>query len=64
MFYAVATLSTFAALIHLWVMPEHFAEWWGYGVLFLIDVPQVHLRRIHLLRTLVNKSTKRRRAGV
>src|SRR5687768_1808870 len=24
-----------AALIHLWVMPEHFEEWWGYGMFFL-----------------------------
>jgi hypothetical protein len=25
-----------AALIHLWVMPEHFQEWWGYGAFFLV----------------------------
>jgi hypothetical protein len=23
-------------LIHLWVMPEHFEEWWGYGAFFLV----------------------------
>jgi hypothetical protein len=36
MLYAVGALSAFAALIHLWVMPEHFGEWWGYGAFFLI----------------------------
>jgi hypothetical protein len=25
--YAVAALSLLAALIHLWVTPEHFEEW-------------------------------------
>src|SRR5215217_9588164 len=25
-----------AAMIHLWAMPEHFEEWWFYGVLFLL----------------------------
>ncbi len=34
--YAAAALSLVAALIHLWVMPEHFAEWWGYGAFFLV----------------------------
>ena len=33
--YAAAALSLVAALIHLWVMPEHFGEWWGYGAFFL-----------------------------
>jgi hypothetical protein len=32
----VATLSLLAALIHLWVTPEHFEEWWGYGTFFLV----------------------------
>lgn len=36
MLYALAALSALAALIHLWVMPEHFGEWWGYGACFLI----------------------------
>src|SRR5215212_5617075 len=36
MFYAVAMLSALAALIHLWVAPEHFTEWWGYGAFFLV----------------------------
>lgn len=34
--YAASALSLVAALIHLWVMPEHFGEWWGYGLFFLI----------------------------
>jgi hypothetical protein len=34
--YTVATLSLLAALIHLCVMPEHFEEWWGYGMFFLV----------------------------
>ena len=25
-----------AALVHVWAMPGHFAEWWGYGVFFLL----------------------------
>jgi hypothetical protein len=33
--YAAASLSLVAALIHLWVAPEHFEEWWGYGAFFL-----------------------------
>jgi hypothetical protein len=33
---AVAALSLMAALIHLWVMPGHFEEWWGYGTFFLV----------------------------
>ena len=27
--YVAAALSLVAALAHLWVMPEHFKEWWG-----------------------------------
>jgi hypothetical protein len=34
--YTAAGLSLVAALIHLWVMPEHFKEWWGYGAFFLV----------------------------
>lgn len=32
----VAALSVLAALIHFWVVPEHFEEWWGYGVFFIV----------------------------
>jgi hypothetical protein len=34
--YSVAALSLIAGLIHLWVMPEHLEEWWGYGTFFLV----------------------------
>ena len=34
---AAAALSVAAAMIHAYVMPQHFAEWWGYGVFFLIS---------------------------
>jgi hypothetical protein len=34
--YAAATLSLVAGLIHLWVTPEHFEEWWGYGAFFVV----------------------------
>lgn len=30
------SLSVTAALVHFAVTAEHFAEWWGYGVFFLI----------------------------
>ena len=33
--YLAAALSLFAALLHLWAMPEHMREWWGYGAFFL-----------------------------
>jgi hypothetical protein len=35
--YAGAALSLLAGLIHLWVAPEHFEEWWGYGTFFLVS---------------------------
>ena len=34
---AAAILSLVAALIHLWVAPEHFQEWWGYGTFMLVS---------------------------
>ena len=34
--YAAAALSLLAGLIHLWVTPEHFEEWRGYGAFFLV----------------------------
>ena len=33
--YAAAGLSLLAALIHVWVAPEHFEAWWGYGAFFV-----------------------------
>lgn len=32
----IAALSGLAAGIHLSVAPEHFDEWWGYGMFFLV----------------------------
>ena len=34
--YAAEALSMAAALIHLYVTPEHLEEWWGYGAFFLV----------------------------
>ena len=33
--YSAVALWLVAALIHLWVTPEHFREWWGYGTFML-----------------------------
>lgn len=33
---AAAALSLLAAAMHLWVVPEHFEEWWGYGAFFVV----------------------------
>ncbi len=33
---AAAGLSLLAAAVHLWVVPGHLAEWWGYGTFFVI----------------------------
>src|SRR5829696_5730242 len=35
--YSAVVLSLVAALIHLWVTPEHFEEWWGYGTFMLVS---------------------------
>ena len=48
--YAAATLSMAAASIHLWVAPEHLAEWWGYGAFFLIIALAQGLFGVALLR--------------
>ncbi|HET7479640.1 MAG TPA: hypothetical protein VFJ72_09020 [Rubrobacteraceae bacterium] len=48
--YAAATLSMTAAGIHLWVAPEHLAEWWGYGAFFLITALVQGLFGVALLR--------------
>jgi len=34
--YLAATLSLVDGIIHLWVLQEHFEEWWGYGAFFLV----------------------------
>jgi hypothetical protein len=31
-----AALSLMAAAIHLWAVPDHLEEWWGYGAFFLV----------------------------
>jgi hypothetical protein len=28
-------LSVYASLLHDWVIPEHYREWWGYGAYFV-----------------------------
>jgi hypothetical protein len=33
--YSAAALSFVAEAIHLWVAPDHYLEWLGYGILFL-----------------------------
>ncbi len=48
--YAAAVFSLLAALIHLWVMPEHFEEWWGYGAFFLVSAVAQGLYCAVLLR--------------
>ena len=45
-----ALLSLVAAVIHVWVMPEHFEEWWGYGLFFLLAAAAQALYTIVLLR--------------
>ncbi len=34
--YTAAALSLGAGLLHVWAMPQHYAEWWGYGAFFLV----------------------------
>ena len=36
MCYSAVVLALLAAAIHLWVVPEHWLEWPGYGIFFLI----------------------------
>jgi hypothetical protein len=45
-----AVLSLVAAVIHVWVMPEHFAEWWGYGLFFLVAALAQALYALIILR--------------
>jgi uncharacterized protein (DUF305 family) len=49
--YLAAALSLAAALIHVWVMPEHFEEWWGYGAFFLVAAAFQGLYSLALLRS-------------
>ncbi|MGG7382809.1 hypothetical protein ACQ7B2_30060, partial [Escherichia coli] len=34
--HAAVVLSAYAALLHNWVLPEHYREWWGYGMYFFV----------------------------
>lgn len=46
-----AQLSVAAGTIHLVVIPEHFREWWGYGVFFMsVAIAQVLYSVVLLLR--------------
>ena len=47
---AAATLSLLVAAMHLWVMPEHLEEWWGYGVFFVVVAAAQGLYGLGLLR--------------
>ncbi len=33
---SAGALAIVAGLIHPWVTPSHFAEWWGYGLFFAV----------------------------
>lgn len=51
MLYAAAALSLVAGIIHIWVMPGHYKEWWGYGAFFLVvAIAQVFLSDALLYR--------------
>ena len=45
-----AALSLLVAAIHLWVVPEHFEEWWGYGAFFVVLAVAQGLYALGLLR--------------
>jgi FtsP/CotA-like multicopper oxidase with cupredoxin domain len=45
-----AGLSVMAALIHIWVAPQHFEEWWGYGAFFVVAAVVQGLYGLALLR--------------
>jgi manganese oxidase len=49
-FLYAAALSLIAALTHAWAMPEHFEEWWGYGIFFLIAATAQACYGLALLR--------------
>ena len=48
--YPAAALSLVAALIHLWVVPEHLEEWLGHGAFFLVVALAQGLGAVLLLR--------------
>lgn len=48
--YLAASFSMSAALIHLWVAPEHMREWWGYGTFMLASAALQGLYAALLLR--------------
>lgn len=48
--YVAAALSVTAALVHLWAAPEHFEDWWGYGIFFLSAAAAQGLFAVLLLR--------------
>jgi hypothetical protein len=48
--YVAAALSLVAALIHLWMVPEHVWLWWGYGAFFLATALAQGLFGVALLR--------------
>jgi hypothetical protein len=50
--YAATALSLIAGLVQLWVTPEHFEEWWGYGAFFLVAAAAQYLYIPLLLRWL------------
>ena len=45
-----AALSLLAAAIHLWVVPDHLEEWWGYGAFFVVLATAQGLYALGLLR--------------
>ena len=48
--YAASGLSLVAATIHLWAVPVHLAEWWGYGAFFVAAALLQGLFAVALLR--------------
>lgn len=54
--YSAAGLSALAGLLHLLVTPEHFEEWIGYGLFFLVAGLAQLLFAVVLLRQPTNRS--------
>ncbi|MBP8292696.1 MAG: hypothetical protein KAX65_07980 [Caldilineaceae bacterium] len=54
--YAAAGLSAAAGVVHLLVTPEHFEEWIGYGLFFLIAGLTQMLFAVVLLRQPANRA--------